>query len=235
MPDGVHHPQAESSVELVQSVRSRVEYGMELSAGVGVGIARTAVGTARRATRTALELSREAASQLPRLTRLDQIHPGTRISLGQLVEERRRRAPDGILFLFEDRAYTARDFNERIDNVVRGLLEIGVRQGEHVGVLMGSRPSAVTLMMAISRLGAVAVLVRPDGDVAREASLGQVERVIADPERATLASVLVAPESYVLGCGGGPRSLGHVRRPVAVPPHRRGPGDVAASAGQAGR
>jgi putative long chain acyl-CoA synthase len=125
-----------------------------------------------------------------------------------LVEERRRRAPDGIFFLFEDRAYTARDFNQRIDNVVRGLIEVGVRQGEHVGVLMGSRPSAVALTMAINRLGAVAVLMRPDGDVAREAELGQLERIVADPERAELAAGIGAAETYVLGGGGGRRSLG---------------------------
>ena len=101
-----------------------------------------------------------------------------------LVQERRRRAPDDTFFLFEDRAYTAEQTNERIDNVVRGLISIGVRQGEHVGVLMGTRPSALALAVAINRLGAVSVLLRPDGDVAREAKLGQVERIIADPERA---------------------------------------------------
>jgi putative long chain acyl-CoA synthase len=207
-PSAVQRPRADSEVELPYSIRSRVAYGAQLATGVGVGIARSMVGTARQATRTALELSREAASQLPRLARLDQIHPGTRISLGLLVDERRRRAPEGIFFLFEDRAYTAADFNERIDNIVRGLIQIGVRQGEHVGVLMGSRPSAVSLTMAISRLGAVAVLMRPDGDVRREAELGQVERLIADPERAPLAADIGAPETFVLGGGGGPRSLG---------------------------
>jgi putative long chain acyl-CoA synthase len=125
-----------------------------------------------------------------------------------LVEERRRRAPEGVFFLFEDRAYTAKDFNERIDNVVRGLIEIGVRQGEHVGVLMGPRPSAVALMIAISRLGAVSVLMRPDGDVAREAELGQLERIVADPERAAVAAKVQTAETFVLGGGGGPRSLG---------------------------
>jgi putative long chain acyl-CoA synthase len=115
-----------------------------------------------------------------------------------------------VFFLFEDRAYTARDFNERIDNVVRGLIEIGVRQGEHVGVLMGPRPSAVALMIAISRLGAVSVLMRPDGDVEREAELGQLERIVADPERAALAAGIGGAETYVLGGGGGPRSLGRL-------------------------
>ncbi|MBV8432069.1 MAG: AMP-binding protein [Solirubrobacterales bacterium] len=207
-PADIRPPAEETSLELAQTVRNRMGYGIELTVGVGAGIARSVLGTTRRAGRTAFALTREAAGQLPRLARLDQIHPGTRISLGLLVEERRRRAPDGIFFLYEDRAYTARDFNQRIDNVVRGLIEIGVRQGEHVGVLMGSRPTAVSLTMAISRLGAVAVLMRPDGDVAREAELGQVGRVIADPERVALASAIGAPETYVLGGGSGPRSLG---------------------------
>ena len=154
------------------------------------------------------ELTREAAGQLPRLARLEQIQPSTRISLGLLVEERRRKAPEEMFFLFEDRAYNARQINERIDNVVRGLISIGVRQGEHVGVLMGTRPSALALAVAISRLGAVSVLLRPDGDLAREAALGQVDRIIADPERAPLAAGLGEVHTFVLGGGGGPRDLG---------------------------
>jgi putative long chain acyl-CoA synthase len=123
------------------------------------------------------------------------------------VEERRRKAPDETFFLFEDRAYTAKAVGDRIDNVVRGLISIGVRQGEHVGVLMGTRPSALALTVALSRLGAVSVLLRPDGDLAREAELGQVRRIIADPERAALAAELGILHTFVLGGGGGPRNM----------------------------
>jgi putative long chain acyl-CoA synthase len=207
-PDEIHPPPEETSLELARQMRSRVGYGLELAGGVGAGLARSLTMTASRAARGARELTREAASQLPRLARLEQIQPGTRISLGLLVEERRRRAPDEVFFLYEDRAYTAADVNRRIDNVARGLIEIGVRQGEHVGVLMGSRPSAVALAVAISRLGGVAVMLRPDGDVRREAELGQIERIVADPERASLAAETGVPETYVLGGGGGPRDLG---------------------------
>jgi putative long chain acyl-CoA synthase len=191
--------------ELVPRVRNRLGYGLELAGGIGVGIARSAVGTARRAVRTVEELTREAASQLPRLARLEQIQPHTRISPGLLVEERRRKGRDEIFFLFEDRAYTAGETNERIDNMVRGLISIGIRRGEHVGVLMGTRPSALALAVAISRIGAVSVLLRPDGDLAREVSLGQVSRIIADPERASLAAGLGDVHTFVLGGGGGPR------------------------------
>ena len=198
----------DASLELSPEVSKRVGYGIELAGAVGSGMARSVVGTARRTVGSVRELTREAAGQLPRLARLEQIQPRTRISIGLLVDERQRRAPDDIFFLFEDRAYSARDVNERIDNVVRGLISIGVRQGEHVGVLMGARPSALALAVAISRLGAVSVLLRPDGDVAREARLGQVQRIIADPERAPLAAGLGAVHTFVLGGGGAPRELG---------------------------
>jgi putative long chain acyl-CoA synthase len=74
--------------------------------------------------------------------------------------------------------------------------------------MMGTRPSALALVVAISRVGAVSVLLRPDGDVAREAELAQVQRIIADPERASLAAGLGLVHTFVLGGGGGPRDLG---------------------------
>jgi len=197
----------DAPLELSPRVRNRVGYGIELATGVGTGLVRGALGTATRAVRGAREITREAVGQLPRLARLEQIQPSTRISLGLLVEERRRKAADEIFFLFEDRAYSAWQVGDRIDNIVRGLISIGVRQGEHVGVLMGSRPSALALAVAINRLGAVSVLLRPDGNLAREAELGQVERIIADPERAPLASDYEKLHTFVLGGGGAPREL----------------------------
>ena len=190
-------------------VRNRVGYGIELAAAVGGGIARTTVGATRHTVRGVRELAREAAGQLPRLARLEQIQPSTRISLGLLVEERRRKAPEETFFLFEDRAYTAKAVDERIDNVVRGLISIGVRQGEHVGVLMGTRPSALALAVAISTGSArYRCCCSPDGDLEREVELGQVQRIIADPERAALAAGLRRVHTFVLGGGGGPRELG---------------------------
>ena len=110
---------------------------------------------------------------------------------GLLVEERRRKAPEDTFFLFEDRAYSANEVNERIDNVVRGLISIGVRQGEHVGVLMGTRPSALALVgrdQPARRGGGAAAALTATRRARRE--LGQVQRIIADPERAALAAGL---------------------------------------------
>jgi len=200
--------EASASAEPAPPVTSRLGYGISLAGGVGVGIARSAVAVAWRTARGVGELARESTHALPRLARLGQIQPRTRISPGLLVAERGRDAPRDTFLLYEDRAYSAREINKRVDNIVRGLITVGVRQGEHVGVLMAPRPSALAAVIALSRLGAVAVLLRPDGELAREARLGQVTRVIADPERAGQAAALSFTTTLVLGGGGGPRAIG---------------------------
>ena len=188
--------------------RNPVAEGLELVGEVSSEAVRSIAASTSRTARNVTELSREAASQLPRIIRSDLLSPRTRVSLGLLVSERAEHDPDELLFLFEDRAYTAREVDRRIDNVVRGLISIGVRQGEHVGVLMGPRPSGLAVVAALSRLGAVAVLLRPDGDTRREATLGQVRRIIADPERSAHAAGGDSMHTFVLGGGGGPRDLG---------------------------
>jgi putative long chain acyl-CoA synthase len=199
----------QDSTELGPAVVNRVGYGFDLLGGVGAGIARSVSTATRGVAQGVRGFTRDAAGQLPRLARLGQIHADSQISLGLLLEERRRRGGDDeVFFLFGDRAHTIRDMNERVDNVVLGLISIGVRQGEAVGVLMAARPTALTVTAALSRLGAVAVMLRPDGDLAREADLGEIKRVIADPERAPLAvERLTHLPAYVLGGGGGHRKL----------------------------
>jgi putative long chain acyl-CoA synthase len=114
-----------------------------------------------------------------------------------------------VFFLFQGRGFRHGEVSERVDNVVRGLVSVGVRRGDHVGLLMGTRPSGLAVVAALNRLGAVAVLLRPDGDVAREIELGDVGRIVADPEHAALAGGLRPVHTFVLGGGGEPRDLGH--------------------------
>jgi putative long chain acyl-CoA synthase len=170
---------------------------------VGLAAGRVVLTSARRAAGLVGSVAREAPAQLPKLSRIEQLDPSTRISLGLLIDEAARRAPNDIAFLFGDRAYRWADVSRRIDNVVKGLLSIGVRHGDRVGVLMSTRPSAFTVISALSRLGATAVLLRPDGDVPREAGLGRIVWVISDPDHAERAGEVDGVKWAVLG-GGGP-------------------------------
>ncbi|HEY8479618.1 MAG TPA: AMP-binding protein [Spirillospora sp.] len=174
-------------------------YGLQLALDAGAGAARTALRTAARAAHGTRRLTEEAARNLPRLARLERIQPDTRVSMGLLLDEQARRRPDEVFFLYHGRGYTYDAARRRIDAIVRGLIHIGVRRGDAVGVLMRTRPTALALVAALSRLGAVAVLLRPDGDPAAEARLSGVTRVIADPEHAALAAKLDGVEGHLLG------------------------------------
>ena len=174
---------------------------------VGVGASRIVVRTARDAARAARSVVSEAPAQLPRLARIEQLDPASRISLGLLLDEQARKAPEDVLFLFGDRAFRQREAKARIDAVVKGLIGVGVRHGDRVGVLMDSRPSAFTIVAALSRLGATAVLLRPDGDPPREADLGQVTWMISDPEHVEFVEKISGVRWAVLGGGAQWREL----------------------------
>jgi putative long chain acyl-CoA synthase len=190
------------------TVAARVNHAVGLVAGAGLGAIRSATTVASRSGQVLRDVAVEAVEQLPRLNRLQGIGPHTQVSMGLLLDEQARRAPDETFFLFEGRGHSYAAAKRRIDNIVRGLVSLGVRQGEHVGVLMSTRPSALAVVAALNRLGAVVVLMRPDGSPRREAELGQVTRVVADPDHAEVAARAGAVAVLVLGGGGEPRELG---------------------------
>jgi putative long chain acyl-CoA synthase len=190
------------------SATTQVKYGAELLADVSKGLAKDVAGSIGRAGRSVLSLADDALWLLPRLARLERVRKDTPISLGLILDERAATNPNDTFFLFEGRGHTYADAKRRIDNIVRGLIHVGVRQGDHVGLLMHTRPSAIAVIAALSRLGAVTVLMRPDGDPTVEAELGHVTRVITDPEHGETVTGTLGVPVMVLGGGGEPRELG---------------------------
>ncbi len=183
LPDGVV-PMADLDEPDTAGPPRRLGYGAELLAGVGTAAARGVVSSLARSTRTAQQLAKEATVQLPRLARIAPGADDARLSLALVLDEQAKRAPGDVCFLFEDRAFDNAGVKSRVDAVVRGLLEAGVRKGQHVGVLMATRPSALAVIAALNRLGAVAVMLRPGGDTAAEIELGEASLVVADPAHA---------------------------------------------------
>jgi putative long chain acyl-CoA synthase len=153
-------------------------------------------------------LTAGAATNLPRLLRLELVRPETRVSLGCLLDERAEGHPGAVGFLWEDRAHTHAALKTRIDAVAAGLLSVGVRQGESVGVLMDTRPSMLIAVAALNRIGAVVVLLRPDGSLSDEIKLGGAARIVTDPEHVDSVRAGTDAEVFVLGGGGGQRDLG---------------------------
>ena len=110
------------------------------------GAGQLAVG----ALRTTRAVGYEGVRAAPRLIRLGQIQPATRITFAKIIAERARNQPNDACFLFSDRVHTYSAVDTRITNVVKGLITVGVRQGDHVGVVMETRPSALAAIAALS-------------------------------------------------------------------------------------
>jgi putative long chain acyl-CoA synthase len=184
----------------------------------------TAKETASFMRKTAVDLSRTFTAvfdnlryQLPRLAQLEQIGPDSLVSVGRTLSEQAERHPQSTFFLYRGRAHTFADADRRVDAVVRGLISCDVKPGTRVGVLMHSRPTYLSAVAALSRLGAIAVLLDPTESrvpIGLGIELGAVQVLLCDPEHA--ARAVAARDSsqpaftgavLVLGGGAGPRSL----------------------------
>lgn len=200
LPPEIHPMVDQVETNRPRSAATRVVHTAASLAEAGAGVGKALEGIANNTVRGSVELAGEAARALPRLTRLGMIQPHTRISLGRLIAEQGRRAPLKDLFLFDDRVHTNAAVNVRIDNVVRGLISVGIRPAMRVGVIMETRPSALATVAALSRLGAVAVLLAPGSELVRALELTGVDTVVADPENLRHAAETGA---RVLVLGGG--------------------------------
>ncbi|CKZ46934.1 acyl-CoA synthetase [Mycobacterium tuberculosis] len=179
---------------------SRVAHGIGEVSEAALALARGAADAVVAANRSVRTLAVETVRTLPRLARLGQLNDHTRISLGRIIDEQAHDAPKGEFLLFDGRVHTYEAVNRRINNVVRGLIAVGVRQGDRVGVLMETRPSALVAIAALSRLGAVAVVMRPDTDLSASVRLGRVTEILTDPTNLDAARQL---PGQVLVLGGG--------------------------------
>ncbi|MFT3715348.1 MAG: alpha/beta fold hydrolase [Gordonia sp. (in: high G+C Gram-positive bacteria)] len=184
------------------SLISRLTYGVGQVAGAGTAVTQGLVDAVDSFGRTTRAVAAESVRTVPRLFRLGQIQPSTRVSLGKLMSENQRRHPDAELFLFENRVLTHEQVNTRIDNVVAGLIECGIRPGEHIGVMMDPRPSALVVIAALSRLGAVAVLLSSAADLAEMMAVAETQVIVSDPDHLDIAAS-VSDRVLVLGGGSG--------------------------------
>jgi putative long chain acyl-CoA synthase len=155
--------------------------------------------------------------QVPRLSRLRKIEPGTKISMAKVLSEQAAAIPENTFFLWKGRAFPYKDADRRVTNVAKGLIACGVKPGTKVGVLMEARPSYLSMVCALNRMGAVAVLLSPDSTrvtLDQAIAAAGIEMFVADPENALRART--AFRGKVLVLGGGPPSAERPPLPEGV-------------------
>jgi fatty-acyl-CoA synthase len=82
-------------------------------------------------------------------------------TLGDLLEKYAIEAPDREFMVYTDRnlRFTYSQFNERVDQLAKGLLYIGVVPGDKVGIWANNVPDWLTFMFATAKIGAVLVTI----------------------------------------------------------------------------
>ncbi|HEX7584107.1 MAG TPA: AMP-binding protein, partial [Prolixibacteraceae bacterium] len=82
-------------------------------------------------------------------------------TLGDLLEKYAIEAPDREFMVYTDRnlRFTYAQFNERVDQLAKGLLYIGVSRDDKVGIWANNVPDWLTFMFATAKIGAVLVTI----------------------------------------------------------------------------
>ena len=82
-------------------------------------------------------------------------------TLGELLEKYAIEAPDREFMVYTDRnlRFTYSQFNERVDQLAKGLLYIGVGPEDKVGIWANNVPDWLTFMFATAKIGAILVTI----------------------------------------------------------------------------
>jgi len=83
------------------------------------------------------------------------------ITLSKLLREKTEQSPEKEFIVYADRdlRFTYSEFDKRVDDLAKGLLSIGIRKNDNVGIWATNVPDWLTFMFATARIGAVLVTV----------------------------------------------------------------------------
>lgn len=84
-------------------------------------------------------------------------------TIGQVLSATARQFPDrdAIVFCRSGVRWSWQQFDERVNEVARGLLALGMQRGDHFGLWATNRPEWVLLQFATARIGVVLVTINP--------------------------------------------------------------------------
>jgi len=90
-----------------------------------------------------------------------QLH--TELTIGAYFEHKVVERGDADFIVFPDRGlrWSWNQFNDRVDNLAKGLLAIGLEPGDHLGIWARNVPDWLTFMFATAKIGVVLVTVNP--------------------------------------------------------------------------
>jgi fatty-acyl-CoA synthase len=106
-------------------------------------------------------------------------------TLGGLLEKWAHELPDHDFMVYPDRGlrFSYSEFNERVDKMAKGLIAIGVKHGDKIGIWANNVPDWTTLMFASAKIGAILVTVNTNY------KLAELEYLIRNADLNTLCLI----------------------------------------------
>ncbi len=82
-------------------------------------------------------------------------------TLGAFLREQAETQPDHDFIVYADRdlRFTYREFDQRVDELAKGFLAMGLKKGDHIGLWANNVPDWNTILFAAARAGMVLVTV----------------------------------------------------------------------------
>lgn len=83
------------------------------------------------------------------------------LTLGDWIEKWAKETPDQEFMVYADRdlRFTYKQFNERVNDLAKGLLYLGLKHGDHLGIWASNVPDWLTFQFAAAKIGVVTVTV----------------------------------------------------------------------------
>jgi len=80
------------------------------------------------------------------------------LTVGGLLRRTAQKYPDNIAIRYEDKSYTYAEMDAMVDDLCRRLITVGVKKGDHVGILCETTPLMIMNFYALARIGAIGCL-----------------------------------------------------------------------------
>ncbi|MCC6474396.1 MAG: AMP-binding protein, partial [Burkholderiales bacterium] len=112
---------------------------------------------------------------------------------GDLVRSMARRSPEAAAIVFEDRSFTWRQANERINRLANALVALGLAKGERVAILAQNSHRYAEIYFALAKAGLVSVPINwqnTPADVAYILDHSEAKALVADTQYLPLARSL---------------------------------------------
>ncbi len=102
------------------------------------------------------------------------------MNIAQILLDSAQTRPDHTVIVFKDRSFAYQELAEMVKSRAAGFSKDGIRNGTHVGLMMGNKPDYIVTYFALHSVGAVVIPINP---TFKE---GEITHILNDSEAAAL-------------------------------------------------